>query len=61
MREINILQVLFTQQSNDDLQISFQKPDGVIFPDRVTMYMVGIEDRDYKEDKVECKFIFIQN
>ncbi len=35
--------------------------DGVIFPDRVTMYMVGIEDRDYKEDKVECKFIFIQN
>ncbi len=24
------------------------------------MYMVGIEDRDYKEDKVECKFIFIQ-
>ena len=28
------------------------------------MYMVGIEDRDYKEDKVECKsykFYFIKN
>ena len=24
-----------------------------------TMYMVGIEDRDYKEDKVECKLNFI--
>lgn len=31
----------------------YLKPDGVIFPDRATMYMVGIEDRDYKEDKVE--------
>ncbi|CAF0933703.1 unnamed protein product [Adineta steineri] len=31
----------------------FLKPDGLIFPDRATMYMVGIEDRDYKEDKVE--------
>jgi hypothetical protein len=24
------------------------------------MYLIGIEDRDYKEDKVECKYIFIQ-
>jgi len=31
----------------------FLKPDGIIFPDRATMYMVGIEDRDYKDDKVE--------
>ncbi|CAF0942055.1 unnamed protein product [Rotaria sp. Silwood1] len=31
----------------------FLKPDGFIFPDRATMYIVGIEDRDYKEDKVE--------
>ncbi|CAF0723976.1 unnamed protein product [Didymodactylos carnosus] len=29
------------------------KPGGIIFPDRATMYLVGIEDRDYKEDKVE--------
>jgi len=29
------------------------KPGGVMFPDRATMYLVGIEDRDYKEDKVE--------
>jgi hypothetical protein len=34
----------------------FQSPDGIIFPDRATMYMVGIEDRDYKEDKVECEY-----
>lgn len=27
----------------------------MIFPDRATLYMVGIEDREYKEDKVECK------
>ncbi|CAF3719429.1 unnamed protein product [Adineta steineri] len=31
----------------------YLKPDGIIFPDRATMYMVGIEDREYKEDKVE--------
>jgi len=31
----------------------FLKPGGVIFPDRATMYMIGIEDREYKEDKVE--------
>ncbi|CAF3404631.1 unnamed protein product [Rotaria sp. Silwood1] len=31
----------------------YLKPGGVIFPDRATMYLVGIEDRDYKEDKVE--------
>lgn len=31
----------------------FLKPDGIIFPDRATMYMIGIEDRDYKENKVE--------
>lgn len=30
----------------------------MIFPDRATMYMVGIEDREYKEDKVECRRIF---
>lgn len=31
----------------------FLKPDGLIFPDRATMYILGIEDRDYKDDKVE--------
>ncbi|CAF3162533.1 unnamed protein product [Rotaria socialis] len=31
----------------------YLKPDGIMFPDRATLYMVGIEDRDYKEDKVE--------
>jgi len=31
----------------------FLKPDGIILPDRATMYITGIEDREYKEDKVE--------
>jgi protein arginine N-methyltransferase 1 len=25
------------------------------------MYLIGIEDRDYKEDKVECKFFQIDS
>ncbi|CAH1787416.1 unnamed protein product [Owenia fusiformis] len=28
------------------------KPDGMIFPDRATLYVCGIEDREYKEDKI---------
>ncbi|CAF0869780.1 unnamed protein product [Adineta ricciae] len=31
----------------------YLKPGGVILPDRATVYITGIEDRDYKEDKVE--------
>ena len=29
---------------------------GLIFPDRATIYMAGIEDGDYKEEKIGCRF-----
>jgi protein arginine N-methyltransferase 1 len=30
---------------------------GLIFPDKATIFMAGIEDGDYKEDKIGCKFL----
>lgn len=32
--------------------------DGLIFPDKATIYVAGIEDGDYKEEKIGCKFNF---
>lgn len=32
----------------------FQKPDGLIFPDRATLYVTAIEDRQYKDYKIHC-------
>lgn len=29
------------------------KPNGLLFPDRATMYMVAIEDGDYKNEKID--------
>jgi protein arginine N-methyltransferase 1 len=29
--------------------------DGLIFPDKATIFMAGIEDGDYKEEKIGCK------
>lgn len=31
-------------------------PGGKIFPDRATIYMAGIEDGEYKNDKIECTY-----
>jgi hypothetical protein len=31
-------------------------PGGLIFPDKATMYIAAIEDGDYKEEKIGCKF-----
>jgi len=33
----------------------FLKEDGLIFPDKATVYMAGIEDGDYKDEKIGCK------
>jgi protein arginine N-methyltransferase 1 len=33
----------------------YLKPDGLIFPDKATIYMAGIEDGDYKEEKIGCE------
>lgn len=29
-------------------------PDGLIFPDTASMWIAGIEDQDYKEEKINC-------
>lgn len=29
--------------------------DGLIFPDKATIFVAGIEDGDYKEEKIGCK------
>jgi protein arginine N-methyltransferase 1 len=29
--------------------------DGLIFPDKATIFVAGIEDGEYKEEKIGCK------
>ena len=31
-------------------------PGGLIFPDKATLFMAGIEDGDYKEEKIGCEY-----
>jgi type I protein arginine methyltransferase len=31
-------------------------PGGLIFPDKATIFMAGIEDGEYKEEKIGCGF-----
>jgi type I protein arginine methyltransferase len=31
--------------------------DGVILPDIASLYLTAIEDKDYKEDKIECELL----
>ena len=33
---------------------TYLKKDGLIFPDKATIFMAGIEDGDYKEEKIGC-------
>lgn len=33
-----------------------QKPGGLMFPDRASLYVVAIEDRQYKDYKIHCKY-----
>lgn len=44
---------------NDDLYfcvwVCFQKPGGLMFPDRAALYVVAIEDRQYKDFKIHCE------
>ncbi|KAG9342937.1 hypothetical protein JZ751_015153 [Albula glossodonta] len=37
------------------------KPDGLIFPDRATLYVTAIEDRQYKDYKIHCKWLAISS
>ena len=34
--------------------ITLQKPGGLIFPDKASLYVLAIEDRSYKEEKIHC-------
>ncbi|SGY16263.1 BQ5605_C012g06823 [Microbotryum silenes-dioicae] len=34
----------------------YLNPGGLMFPDEATMYLAGIEDQDYKEEKIGCEF-----
>src|SRR5258708_5265617 len=33
----------------------YLKKGGLIFPDKATIWMAGIEDGEYKEEKIGCK------
>lgn len=33
-----------------------QVKDGLVLPDKASLCLTAIEDADYKEDKIECKF-----
>jgi protein arginine N-methyltransferase 1 len=35
----------------------YLNPGGLIFPDKATIYMAGIEDGEYKEEKIGCASI----
>ena len=30
-------------------------PGGLMFPDQATLFLAGIEDADYKEEKIGCE------
>ncbi len=32
-------------------------PGGLIFPDKATLFLAGIEDGDYKEEKIGCAWL----
>lgn len=33
----------------------YLNPGGLIFPDKATIFVAGIEDGDYKDEKIGCK------
>ena len=35
----------------------YLKKGGLIFPDKATIFVAGIEDGDYKEEKINCEFL----
>jgi type I protein arginine methyltransferase len=36
-------------------------PGGKLFPDKASIYIAAIEDQEYKEEKINCKSIFIDS
>lgn len=37
----------------------YLRPAGKIFPDKATIYMAGIEDGEYKDDKIGCEYVVL--
>ena len=35
----------------------YLKDGGLIFPDKATIFMAGIEDGEYKDEKIGCEFV----
>ena len=35
-----------------------QAPNGLMFPDKATLFLAAIEDEDYKEEKINCQLRF---
>ena len=35
---------------------TYLEPNGLIFPDKATLFVAGIEDGEYKEEKIGCSF-----
>ena len=33
----------------------YLQPNGLIFPDKATIFMAGIEDGEYKDEKIGCE------
>lgn len=47
---------MYSHAAKKNFSLTFkQKPDGLIFPDRATLYITAIEDRQYKDYKIHCK------
>ena len=34
----------------------YLQPNGLIFPDKATIFLAGIEDGEYKDEKIGCEF-----
>lgn len=48
----------FSSQFHDHTcHLLLQVPNGLVLPDKASLYLTAIEDADYKEDKIECELI----
>ena len=36
---------------------TYLEKDGLIFPDKATIFFAGIEDGDYKDEKIGCTYL----
>lgn len=36
-----------------------QNNDGLVLPDKASLYLTAIEDAEYKDDKIECEVTYL--